>query len=172
MTPEERRKRPEHHVVHDYANLVSSWRLREPHHVAELMRIPTANGHAWHAFQMNCRKMFEFFKYKPDPKGTYLRAAYFIDGDFGYTFVHWNDTVQEFMNAHLLRVGMERIDNEIINDGKHDKKYFEDFESAWQTLMRSLKAEHRDIFREEIDFRLQDREFAFCGTLGREFIPL
>jgi hypothetical protein len=27
----------------------------------------------------------------------------------------------------------------------------------------------RDIFREEIDFRLQDREFAFCGTLGREF---
>ena len=50
MTPEERRKRPEHHVVHDYANLVSSWRLREPHHVAELMRIPTANGHAWHAF--------------------------------------------------------------------------------------------------------------------------
>ena len=135
------------------------------------MRIPTANGHAWHAFQMNCRKMFEFFKYKPDPKGTYLRAAYFIDGDFGYTFVHWNDKVQEFMNAHLLHVSMARIDNEIINDGRHDKKYFEDFESAWQTLMRSLKAEHRDIFREEIDFRLQDREFAFCGTLGREFIP-
>jgi hypothetical protein len=38
--------------------------------------------------------------------------------------------------------------------------------------MRSLKAEHRDIFREEIDFRLQDREFAFCETRGREFIPL
>jgi hypothetical protein len=119
---------------------------------------------------MNCRKMFEFFKYKPDPKGTYLRAAYFIEGDFGYTFVHWNDKVQEFMNAHLLHVGMGRIDNGIINDGRHDKKYFEDFESAWQTLMRSLKAEHRDVFREEIDFRLRDREFAFCGTLGREFI--
>jgi hypothetical protein len=29
MTPEERTKRPERHVVHDCANLVSSWRLRE-----------------------------------------------------------------------------------------------------------------------------------------------
>ena len=38
--------------------------------------------------------------------------------------------------------------------------------------MGNLKPQHRDIFREEIDFRLQDQEFAFCGTLGREFIPL
>jgi hypothetical protein len=76
------------------------------------------------------------------------------------------------MNAHLLHVGMGRVYNEIINDGRQDKKYFEDFESAWKTFLRSVKAEHRDIFREEIDFRMQNREFAFCGTLGREFIPL
>lgn len=170
MTPEERRKRPEHHVVHDYANLVSSWRLREPHHVAQLLRIPTANSHAWHAFQMNCRKMFEFFKYKTDGKGLYLRASHFIDGELGYRFIHWTDTVQEFMNAHLLHVGMDRMDNEIANDGRNDKKYFEDFEGAWQTMMRSLKPQHRNIFREEIDFRLSDPEFTFCGTLGREFI--
>jgi hypothetical protein len=138
MTPEARRKRPEHHVVHDYTNLVSSWRLREPHHVAELMRIPTANGHAWHAFQMNCRKMFEFFKYKPDGRNAYLRAAHFIDGELGYTFVHWNDKVQEFMNAHLLHVGMDRMDNEIINDGRNDKQYFADFEGAWQGRPRRV----------------------------------
>ena len=57
MTPEERRKRPEHHVVHDYANLVSSGLLRQPKYVALLLQIPTANSHAWHAFYTNCRKM-------------------------------------------------------------------------------------------------------------------
>ena len=76
------------------------------------------------------------------------------------------------MNAHLLHVGMDRMDNEIINDGRNDKQYFADFEGAWQTLMKSLKPQHREIFRDEIDFRLQDREFQFCGTLGKEFIPL
>jgi len=39
MTPEERRKRPEHHVVHDYANLVSSGLLRQPEYVALLHRL-------------------------------------------------------------------------------------------------------------------------------------
>jgi len=38
--------------------------------------------------------------------------------------------------------------------------------------MKSLKPQHREIFRDEIDFRLQEREFQFCGTLGKEFIPL
>lgn len=172
MTPEERRRRPEHHVVHDYANLVSSWRLREPHYITQLLQIPTANGHAWHAFQMNCRKMFEFFNYKPDAKGIYLRAAHFIDGELGYRFIHWTDRVQEFMNSHLLHVGAGRLTNEIVNDGKNDKQYFDDFEGAWQGMMRSLKPEHRDIFRDEIDFRLREHEFAFCGTLGKEFIPV
>ena len=58
------------------------------------------------------------------------------------------------------------------NDGRDDIQYFADFEGAWQTLMKSLKPQHREIFRDEIDFRLQEREFQFCGTLGKEFIPL
>jgi hypothetical protein len=37
-------------------------------------------------------------------------------------------------------------------------------------MMRSLKPEHKDIFRDEIDFRLSDAEFKFCGSLGKEFI--
>ena len=76
------------------------------------------------------------------------------------------------MNEHLLHVGMGRMENELINDGSHDKEYFADFEAAWRTLMRSLKPQHRDVFRDEIDFRPSDREFQFCGTLGREFVPL
>jgi hypothetical protein len=168
MTLEKRRKRPEHHVVHDYANLVSSWRLRESVYVAQLQKIPTANSHAWHAFYMNCRKMYEFFSYKPN--GDYLRAQDFIGGELPYKFQHWTDDVQSFMNAQLLHVGESRLSNEKISTGNRDSNYFGDFQNAWEAVMKSLKPEHRDVFRDEIDFRLSDVEFEFCGTLGKEFI--
>lgn len=169
MTLEERRVRPEHHVVHDYANLVSSWRLREPIYVAQLLKIPTANSHAWHAFYMNCRKMYEFFRYKPND--DYLRAQDFIGSELPYRFQHWTDSIQSFMNGHLLHVGESRLTNEKVSTGAGDQDYFSDFQKAWEAMMKRLKPEHRDIFRDEIDFRVSDPEFRFCGTLGKEFIP-
>jgi hypothetical protein len=73
-----------------------------------------------------------------------LRAEDFIGNKLPYTFKYWTaNGVQRCMESHMMHVGGERLDNEVV----------------W-------------TFREEIDFRLQDREFAFCGTLGREFIPL
>jgi len=171
MTPEERRKRPEHHVVHDYANLVSSGLLRQPEYVALLLQIPTANSHTWHAFYTNCRKMYEFFVYDPHPR--YLRAQDFIGNKLPYAFKYWTaNDVQRHMEGHMMHVGGDRLDNEVVWTGADDQDYLADFQNAWMALMGDLKPQHRDIFREEIDFRLQDREFAFCGTLGREFIPL
>jgi hypothetical protein len=41
-------------------------------YIAQLLNIPTANGHAWHAFYMNCRKMYEFFTYQRSK--TYFRS--------------------------------------------------------------------------------------------------
>lgn len=50
MTPEERRKRREHHVVHDNANLVSSGSLiTDPNSNEELLKIAPVNSHVWHA---------------------------------------------------------------------------------------------------------------------------
>jgi hypothetical protein len=104
MTPEERSKRPEHHVVHDYANLVSSGLLRQPKYVALLLQIPTANSHAWHAFYTNCRKMYEFFVYDPHPR--YLRAEDFIGNKLPYTFKYWTaNSVQRHMEGHMMHVG-------------------------------------------------------------------
>jgi hypothetical protein len=168
VTRDERRKRPEHHVVHDYANLVSSWRLRQSIYVAQLLKIPTANSHAWHAFYMNCRKMYEFFRYKPNVE--YLRAQHFIGGELPYKFQYWTGSVQSFMSAHLLHVGGSRLTNEQVSTGVGDQNYFGDFQNAWEAMMKSLKPEHRDIFRDEIDFCLSDPELRFCGTLGKEFI--
>ena len=77
MTPAERRKRPEHHVVHDYANLVSSGLLITDRKSNDaLLKIAPVNSHVWHAFYMNCRKMYEFFHHQKSK--DYLRAQQFV----------------------------------------------------------------------------------------------
>lgn len=169
MTPEERRQRPEHHIVHDYANLVSSGVLRNEAYIAQLLAIPTANSHAWHAFYTNCRKMFEFFVYDHHPR--YLRAQDFIGQKLPYKFEHWMPSVQRYMEGHLMHVGGDRLENQVVWTGADDKEYLADFQNAWTAFMKSLKPEHRDAFREEIDFRLLNPEFQICGSLSREFIP-
>jgi hypothetical protein len=169
MKDEQRRKRPEHHAVHDYANLVSSGLLRDAKYTAQLLVIPTANTHVWHAFYANCRKMFEFFTYAPN--SDYIRAQDFLGKKLPYTFQHWRQKgAQHHMQGHMMHVGGDRLKNEVPWTGGDDLLYLADFQSAWRVLMENLKDEHKDTFREEIDFRLTAEEFKFCGTLGKEFI--
>jgi hypothetical protein len=169
MTHEERRLRPQHHVVHDYANLLSTGRLViDPRINHNLELIWGANGHVWHMFYTNCRKMFEFFKDGPD--GKYVRASQFLARKVDFPFSHWNRAVQAFMNAHMLHVGAGRVRNTIIMDGHDDPQYLADFEEAWGLLMGNLKPEHKDVFRDEIDYRLTNPTFRICGSLGKELI--
>ena len=85
MTPEERRKRPEHHVVHDYANLVSSGLLITDRKSNDaLLEIAPVKSHVWHAFYMNCRKMYEFFHHQKSK--DYLRARQFVKPGVTFTF--------------------------------------------------------------------------------------
>jgi hypothetical protein len=168
VTQEERRKRPEHHVVHDYANLVSSGLLiTDPKSNDALLRIAPVNSHVWHAFYMNCRKTYEFFHYKKSRE--YLRAQQFVNHGVTFTFKHWTDDVQKFMNTHMLHVGGGRITNKKVSTGADDKVYLAEFQEMWERMLKNLQNKHKEIFREEIEHRL-DSEFRHCGTLGKEFI--
>jgi len=169
MTAEERRLRPEHHVVNDYANLVRTGILVTTAQLnLDLERAHWANGHVWEMFYVNCRKMFEFFSYGPHTK--YLRAADFLAQRVEFPFAHWDRAVQDFMSAHILHVGAGRLNNTVIMDGHDDPLYLADFQKAWGLLMANLKPEHKDTFREEIDYRLTNPAFGICGKLGSEFI--
>jgi hypothetical protein len=169
MTREERRRRKEYHVVNDYADLVVTGKMiTNPEINRDLERAHGANGHVWHSFYVSGRKMFEFFKHAPN--GKYLRASEFLAHDIEFGFQHWTHAVQDFMNAHLLHVGAGRVTNTINMDGALDKQYLADFEEAWKQMMTNLKPAHKDVFRDEIDYRLTDAHFRICGTLGREFI--
>jgi hypothetical protein len=112
--------------------------------------------------------MFEFFVYEPHPR--YLRAQVFIGQKLPYTFQRWTHGVQRHMQGHLLHVGGDRLENVVEWTGADDKEYLADFQNAWKSLLGNLKQEHRNVFREEIDLRLEHKEFQFCGSLGKEFI--
>jgi hypothetical protein len=168
MTGEERRLRPEHHVVHDYANLRSSGLLiTDPEWNRRLGELAPVNSHVWHQFYTNCRKMYEFFRYHPHEK--YLRAEDFLTGPLPFTFKHWTWDVQHFMEGHQLHVGGDRTANTFVLTGSDDKLYLEEFKGAWEAFLGNLKPEHKEIFRDEIETRL-DSEYRHCGTLSKEFI--
>jgi hypothetical protein len=170
MTHEEHCKRPEHHVVHDYANLVSSGLLiTDEESNDRLFKLAPVNSHVWHAFYMNCRKMHEFFTYQPSK--TYLTAQQFVKRGVTFTFQHWTDEVQNFMNTHMLHVGGGRVSNETKSTGANDKSYLAEFQGMWEKMLGNLKDQHKDVFRDEILYRLEyPGEFKHCGTLGKEFI--
>ncbi len=154
--------------MHDYANLVSSGLLITERASNDfLLQHQPVNSHVWHAFYMNCRKMYEFFTYQRQKK--YLTARQFTKPGTAFVFQHWTDSVQDFMNTHMLHVGGGRVTNTKRSTGADDTLYLAEFQTMWKHMMQNLRDKHKDIFRDEIDFRLNS-EFRHCGTLGKEFI--
>jgi hypothetical protein len=170
MTAAERRKRPEHHIVHDYANLVSSGLLITERTSNDfLLRNAPINSHVWHAFYMNCRKLYEFFKYQDKREWKYLTARQFTKAGTVFVFQHWTDSVQGYVNTHMLHVGKRRVSNTQVSTGVNDALYLAEFQAMWKHMMQNLNDQHKETFRNEIDFRVNS-EFRHCGTLGKEFI--
>jgi hypothetical protein len=99
MTREERRERPEHHVVYDYANLVSSGRMVVSGAHLGVSLVPPVNSHVGHVFYMYCREMYEFFHDSPNKQ--YRRAKEFLATPVPFTFIigrivfagTWNHTL-------------------------------------------------------------------------------
>lgn len=58
------------------------------------------------------------------------------------------------MNTHMLHVGGGRLTNTKVSTGADDGDYLKDFETAWEMITKNLTPKHRQLFREEIYFRL------------------
>ena len=71
----------------------------------------------------------------------------------------------------MLHVGGGRVSNKKESTGADDKSYLAEFRSMWEKMLRNLKDPHKDVFRDEIQYRLDHPgDFKHCGTLGKEFI--
>lgn len=151
------------HVVHDYANLVSSGTMAvQGHHLGKGFDSPV-NAHIGDAFLANCRKMYEFFKYKP--KKGYIRAKDFVPG-VDYKLPNWGSW-HGHMSKQLMHVTIDRVDNQRVWKGHNENKLFlEEFKRAWKKFLCNLEKTHKSRFNSEISERLKS---AFKGLdLGLE----
>lgn len=141
-----------HHVVHDYANLVSSGTMAvQGHHLGRRFD-PHVNTHVGHAFLANCRKMYEFFRFKP--KKDYVRAKDFVPA-VKYDLSNWASW-HDHINKQLMHVTIDRVDNRTEWKGHDENKFFlEEFKGAWKKFLRNLEDSHKSMFNTEISKRLK-----------------
>jgi hypothetical protein len=151
VTPDEQRQRPSHHIVHDYANLVSSGQMAvSGNHKGQNLLAPL-NTHVGHAFYMNCRKMYEFFTYGPSNKFDDMRAAEFTKGPVSYVFTEWNRGIHLHMDKQLMHVSRDRTTRTSIWEGHNENPLFlAEFQAAWKLFIDDLRDECKDEFKEEI----------------------
>ena len=167
MTEQEKRLKAVHHVVHDYANLVSSGTMTVTGCHQNTQLIPPMNTHVCHAFLVSCRKMYEFFLYKPSkkPGQNDIRAEHFLAPSLALTFdlsnwATWHDA----MNKQLMHVTFARVKKPKKWEGHNENKLFlDEFMKAWKEFRRNLKEPYKSEFDKEITEKLK---------LGSEFQEL
>ncbi|NQU12204.1 hypothetical protein HQ590_15525 [bacterium] len=144
-----------HHVVHDYANLVSSGTMAvQGSHLGKGFD-PPVNTHIDHAFLANCRKLYEFFTFKP--KNGSVRAKDFLPNR-PCELSNWGSW-HRHMNEQLMHVTIARVENRKEWKGHQENKLFlEEFMHAWKECLRHLEEPYRSMFDSEIIKRL-DSEF-------------
>lgn len=158
MTEQERNLAAVHHVVHDYANLVSSGTMVVSGHYLRKGFDPPVNAHLQHAFLVNCRKMYEFFLYPPstNPKYDDVRAAHYLGRVETFDLSNWA-LWHEAMNKQLLHVTFARVERPKRWEGCNENRLFvEEFMKAWKAFRGHLKGTvYEPQFESEIREKLK-----------------
>jgi hypothetical protein len=156
MIKQEKLQKAVHHVVHDYANLVSSGTMAvQGHHLGRGFD-PPVNTHISHAFLVNCRKMDEFFKFPP--RKGYIRAKDFLTYEVNFDLPNWISW-RGAMIEQLIHVTIARVENRREWKGYNENKLFlNEFMNAWKEFLRNLDESYKSMFDSEIIKRL-DSEF-------------
>lgn len=151
------------HVVHDYANLLSSGKMADSGYCNDVkLRYNTPlNHHVGEAFLMNCRKMEEFLSARRNPRHTNdLRASDFLDSIEAFeipTWTPWRDA----MNDQLLHVSRKR--DMPWNGHKVNKQLLQEFIDAWGRFRGKVKTEYKDKFDEQIAAKKAVRGYEAIG---------
>jgi hypothetical protein len=152
MTEEELHLSAVHHVVHDYANLVSAG-----------VTIPTCpppplNTHLQHAFILNCRKLVHFFHDPRDGKDIVAADFFPLKGKPRFRFPAWKQWGKA-MDKQIAHLSYERVTNPKPWDGyKENALFLEELQNAWKIFLRELPAPYKTEFEKKIIERQQPYE--------------
>jgi len=160
MTNEQRRKRPSHHVVHDYVNLISAG--------TEIERKPKPpfNSHVQYSFILQYRKFADFFANRRKrigrkPGDTDLLAKDFVSRKIRYDLREWRKW-EDHMNIHLFHLNRFRTKNSRPWTGYTENgQMLKEFRIAWKLFYDALPDPLKNEFKEEIELKHgPDSEFA------------
>ena len=142
-----------HHVVHDYANLVSAGTLTQAGPAARAGFRPPVNSHIQHAFLLNCRKMADFFQ--KVPRGDDIRAEHFLKQKETFLLPEW-DKWGRAMDKQLAHLTYARVTAPKSWTGSPaNRLLLEEFQAAWKIFLSKLDYPYKQKFDEEITKRQQ-----------------
>ena len=141
------------HVVHEYANFVSSADMVEHGWDIDhkLFKAPI-NTHVSHAFYLNCRKLADFFQKR---QGRYKRDIMAEDYVPGFSaplpvYAEWRDPI----NRQLAHVTYDRITKpkEIKKEAR--KAIYEELKHTWREFRKGLVGSPYEAeFKEQVSLR-------------------
>ncbi len=154
------RKRPSHHVVHDYVNLISAGREIEQAHP------PPLSSHALYSFVVQYRKFADFFANKRKRIGRNrgdvdMLAKDFVSSKIRYNLREWRKW-EDHMNTHLFHLNTFRTRNSRHWTGHTEvPQMLKEFRAAWKLFFDGLPDPRKAEFKEEIALKLAPKsEFA------------
>jgi hypothetical protein len=140
-----------HHVVHDYANFVSSAEMMTTGQHLGKTCDPPVNTHISHAFLLSCRKIARFFGKRSEEDDV-------IADDYvpGFTFSlpkcdHWRVPVNKQL-AHITYT-RDADPREITRQAKLD--IYDELKHAWKDFRSRLSKPFAAKFEQEIKDKLK-----------------
>lgn len=143
-----------HHVVHEYANFVSSAEMVTKGQHLKKGFDPPVNTHLFHAFLLNCRKMADFFGGPSGrTQGADVFARDYVPG-FAISLAHyacWRDPVDKQL-AHITYI-RDMNPREVTQQANLDM--YDDLKQAWKTFRRQLSGSFAAKFELELKDKLK-----------------
>jgi hypothetical protein len=147
---EDQRLRCVHHVVHDYANFVSSAEMVISGQHLERGFDPPVNSHLFHAFLLNSRKIADFFGTSTNPDD--ILAGHYVSG-FVFSLPHC-DTWRGPVNKQLAHLTYTREDGAKEIPRQANQEIYDELKRAWKGFRDELPEPFRSKFNQEIAHKL------------------
>lgn len=149
------------HVVHDYANLVSSGTMVVAGRHRRQPLTPPMNAHIGEAFLLSCRKMDDFFTDNGNKKDD-LFASDYSASPIKFDLPSWA-IWRKAMNKQLMHVTLTRTQKW---EGHIENKLFlAEFKRAWKLFLSKLPEPYKREFSQRIAERLKAPEYAHLDLM-------
>jgi hypothetical protein len=153
------------HVVHEYANFVSSAEMvLSGYDIDGVPFKPPINTHISHAFFLNCRKLVDFFQNKCSSQNDDILAEHYVPGFKANLPVSskWNRP----LNKQLAHVTYARDVAEREIDRKACQELYQELRDTWKKFRKALVG---GLYEAEFKDQLRKRKEPYPDGRSSEF---